>query len=469
MTGTDQTALEAPAAPEAAPAGPAPPPTPAPDPHRWRALGVLLVATFMDLLDVNIVTVAIPSIQGDLAASAAAIQWSTAGYTLCFAVVLITGGRLGDIFGRKRMFLTGVIAFTAASLLCALAQSPEALIGARVLQGLAAAVMVPQVLALIHVTFAREEVGKVVSLYAGMAGLAIVAGPVLGGLLVQWDPFGLEWRSIFAVNLPVGVAAVIGAMAWMRESKSPHARKLDLVGTVLGIVGLLLLLLLLPLMQGRELGWPAWTIVSLVLSVPVLGLFVLHQRRLRDSGGLPLLALGLFKSRGFATGVAAQLLFSCVPAGFFISWTLYLQAGLGWSALQTGLTIIPFSIGVPVAGGLAVRHWFPRLGRRRARPPASSTPPASSAPRSAWRSSAACSSPRSRASAWPPPTATASGPRPRSSPRVPPRSRPTGSSRACAGARRTPWRARTSRPPRQAAPRWPKACPPPSGRWWWTR
>ncbi|MEU3147462.1 MULTISPECIES: MFS transporter [unclassified Streptomyces] len=332
-----------------------------PDPKRWLALIVLLAATFMDLLDVNIVTVAIPSIQEDLGASSAAVQALNVGYTLSFAVTLITGGRLGDIFGRKRAFLAGVAGFVVASALCAFAPSAEVLVASRVLQGITAAIMVPQVLAIIYVTFPAEEIGRVVSLYASMIGLAIVAGPLLGGVLVSWDPGGLGWRTVFVVNLPFGAAALIAGAMWMRESKSSRATRLDLVGMVLVTTGLLLLLL--PLLRGRELGWPAWSIASLMASVPVLVAFVYYERYKTAKDRSPLVVLSLFKIRTFGAGVGAQLLFSCIPAGFFLSWTLYLQGGLGWSALHTGLTAIPFSLGVPIAGNLAVRKLFPLYGR----------------------------------------------------------------------------------------------------------
>ncbi|BAJ32811.1 MULTISPECIES: MFS transporter [Kitasatospora] len=334
---------------------------PGPDPKRWLALAVLLVATFMDLLDVNIVTVAIPTVQSDLGASAVVVQAVTAGYTLAFAAVLITGGRLGDIFGRKRMFMTGVAGFVLSSALCAAAQSSEMLVGGRILQGVTAAIMVPQVLAIIHVSFDPKEIGRVVALYAGMIGLAIVAAPILGGVLVDWSPFDLGWRAVFVVNLPVGVAALVGASRWMRESKSPHAMRLDLIGMLLAIVGLLLLML--PLMLGRELDWPAWSIICLVAAVPVLVGFVFYERYKTRKDGSPLVILSLFKVRAFGAGVAAQMLFSTVPAGFFLSWTLYLQGGLGWSALHTGLTAIPFSLGVPIVGTIAVRTLHPRYGR----------------------------------------------------------------------------------------------------------
>ncbi|MEU8627122.1 MFS transporter [Streptomyces sp. NPDC048669] len=343
-------------------AGPAATPdAPELDPKRWLALTVLLVATFMDLLDANIITVAIPSIQRDLGASSVAIQAMTAGYTLSFAVLLITGGRLGDIFGRKRMFLVGVSGFVLASALCAAAPSTELLVIARAMQGLTAAIMVPQVLALIHVSFAPQEIGRVVSLYAGMVGLAIVSGPLIGGILISWSPLDLGWRSIFVVNLPVGVAALIGASKWMRESSSPHAKRLDIIGMLLVIAGLLLLMM--PLTLGRQLDWPLWSIVSLVAAAPVLVLFVFYERHKTRKDGSPLVTLSLFKVRAFGAGTGVQLLFSAVPAGFFLSWTLYLQAGLGWSALHTGLTAIPFSLCVPIVGGLAVRKFSPLYGR----------------------------------------------------------------------------------------------------------
>ncbi|MFD0635638.1 MFS transporter [Catenulispora yoronensis] len=200
-----------------------------------------------------------------------------------------------------------------------------------------------------------------VSLYAGMIGLAVVAAPILGGVLVDADPLGLGWRSVFVVNLPVGAAALIGARKWMRESKSPHTTRLDLIGVLLAIVGLLLLMF--PLMLGRELDWPAWSIASLVGAGSVMVGFVFYERFKTRRDGSSLVILSLFQVRAFSIGVFAQLLFSAVPAGFFLSWTLYLQGGLGWSALHTGLTAIPFSLGVPIVGTIAVRTIFPRFGR----------------------------------------------------------------------------------------------------------
>ncbi|WP_205856171.1 MFS transporter, partial [Phytoactinopolyspora endophytica] len=190
------------------------------DRRRWLALVVVLVAGFMDLLDVTIVNVAIPSIMRDLGAEYSQIEWIVAGYVLAFAAVLITGGRLGDIFGRKRLFLVGVAGFTVASALCGVAGDPVMLIGGRFLQGAAAGLMVPQILAIIHVTFPRRERGKVLGLWGGVLGSASVAGLILGGVLVEWDVLGLGWRPIFLVNVPVGLAAMVAAWFVVRESRS---------------------------------------------------------------------------------------------------------------------------------------------------------------------------------------------------------------------------------------------------------
>jgi EmrB/QacA subfamily drug resistance transporter len=328
--------------------------------RRWVGLAVLLIAAFMDLLNGSIVNVAIPSIRNDLGASYAAIQWIIAGYTLACAVTLITGGRLGDIFGRKRMFLVGTAGFTVASALCALAQSSGMLVGARILQGLMAALMLPQVLAIIHLGFGRRELGKVVTLYASIGGLAMVGGPIIGGLLLDLNPLDLAWRGVFVLNLPIGAAALVMAAFLIDESRSPHALRLDLIGVLL--VTFALLLLVYPLAQGRELGWPDWSIVSMICSPPLFAVFVLYERRKTRSDGSPLIELGLFAARSYTTGLVLQLLLLWAISAFFFVWTLYLQLGRDWSPLHTGLTTIPFSLGASIAGGISMRLylWFGR-------------------------------------------------------------------------------------------------------------
>ncbi len=318
------------------------PPSAEADPKRWFALAVVVLAAFMDLLDNTIVNVALPSIQNHLGAGYSALQWVTTGYVLSFALLLILGGRLGDIVGRKTMFLIGVAGFTASSLLCALSVTPGMLIGSRVTQGVFAGLMVPQVLSVIHVTFSDEEKPKAYGLFGGVAGLAGAFGICLSGVLVNWNLWGLQWRTIFLVNVPVGLFALIAGARVIRESKAPWQTKLDVPGVLLSTLGLLLLVF--PLIQGREMGWPTWGFVSMGVSVPVLALFVAYERRRMARNQSPLVVLSLFKRASFTAGMGTYLAFMVGNGIFFISWAVYLQLGLGWSAVHAGLTSLPFSL-----------------------------------------------------------------------------------------------------------------------------
>jgi EmrB/QacA subfamily drug resistance transporter len=332
------------------------------DRRRWLALAVVFTAAFMDLVDVTIVNIAVPSIERDLATSFGAIQWITAGYAIAFAAGLITGGRLGDIYGRKRLFLIGIAGFTVASALCGFAANPQMLVGARLLQGAMAAMMVPQVLAIIHVTFPAHERGKVFGMFGAVVGLGAVTGPLLGALLTQWNLFGLEWRPIFLINLPVGIAGVILGRKFIAESKAPKALRLDLVGVVLVTLGLLMLIY--PLTRGRELNWPLWGHLCMAGSLVVFAVFVMYEKSKTRKDGSPLVELSLFKVKSFAAGIAVQLTFGIVLGIFFLVWTLYMQLGLGWSPLRAGLTGLPFSLGVAAAAGLSVQKLVPRFGRK---------------------------------------------------------------------------------------------------------
>src|SRR5215475_3222437 len=318
-----------------------------PDPRRWLTLIILLLAAFMNLLDVSIVNIAIPSIQRDLNASYADVQWALAGYTLAYALVLITGGRLGDTFGRKRLFLIGVTGFTIMSALCGAAQSPGQLIAFRVVQGAMGAIMVPQVLAVIQVIFPPAERIKALAGFGVTAGLGTISGP-----LIQHNLWGLGWRPIFLINVPVGIIAVAASAVLVRESRAPSPPKLDPVGV--GLVTVALLLLLYPLVQGRQLGWPAWTFVSMAASAPVFALFVWYERIKDRRDGSPLVPLRLFGERGFSAGMGI--------ASFGLVLTLFLQLGLGFSPLHAGLTFLPFSVGVLISSGAAARL-APRFGR----------------------------------------------------------------------------------------------------------
>ncbi|MEU2877107.1 MFS transporter [Streptomyces sp. NPDC007070] len=332
------------------------------DRRRWFALAIVMTAAFMDLVDVTIVNIAIPSIQQDAGASFSQIQWITAGYALAFAAGLITGGRLGDIHGRKRLFLVGIAGFTLASALCGFAANPEMLVASRILQGGMAALMVPQVLSIVHATFPARERGKVFGLFGAIVGLGAVSGPLLGALLTQWNLFGLEWRPIFLINLPVGVVAFLLGGRFITESRAPRAMKLDLVGVALVTLGLLMLLY--PLTRGRELGWPLWGYVSMAGALAVFAALVAYERRKAARDGSPLVELSLFRVKSFAAGIAVQTVFGVALGVFFLVWTLYMQTGLGWSPLKAGLTGVPFSIAVSTAAGLSVQQLVPRFGRK---------------------------------------------------------------------------------------------------------
>ena len=340
-------------APEAPPDGTA-------DPRRWLTLVILLLAAFMNLLDVSIVNIAIPSIQRNLHASYADVQWALAAYTLAYAVVLITGGRLGDAYGRKRLFLIGVTGFTIMSALCGAAQSPGQLIACRVIQGAMGAIMIPQVLSVIQVIFPAAERIKALAAFGVTAGLGTVSGPLLGGLLTQHNLFGLDWRPIFLINVPVGILAIAASAVLVRESRAPRRPHLDPGGVLL--ITAALLLLLYPLVQGRQLGWPAWTFVAMAASVPAAGLFVWYERAKDRRDGSPLVQLSLFGQRAFSIGIAIAITFFLGVTSFALILTLFLQVGLGFTPLHAGLTFLPFSGGVLVASAAAARL-TPRFGR----------------------------------------------------------------------------------------------------------
>jgi EmrB/QacA subfamily drug resistance transporter len=326
--------------------------------RRWAALAILIAAGFMDLLDTTIVNVAIPEIRDDLETNYATVQWIVAGYLLAFAVGLITGGRLGDIFGRKRIFVIGVVAFGLTSLASGLAPSPEFLVASRVLQGLAAAIMVPQILSFVQVGFPRGEQAKALAMYTSVAGVAVMSGPLMAGLLI--DVLDLSWRSIFLINVPATVVIVFAALAIMPESRAPDAPRLDLGGVLL--ISLALLALVFGVIQGRELDWPAWVFVLMALSIPLFALFATYERRVERGGSSPLVSLSLFARRTFSSGIAVVLVFFSGMVGFFLAFTVFLQLGLGFSPMESALTTFPSSVGLVVASQVSAKL-TPRFGR----------------------------------------------------------------------------------------------------------
>ncbi len=330
---------------------------------RTIATLVVLLAFFMDILDSTIVNVAIPSIREGLGASYSQIQWIIAGYSLAFALFLITGGRLGDIVGYKKMFLIGMAGFTVASALSGFATTTEMLVGSRLLQGLMAAIMVPQILSTIQVMYVTTKERQGISaFYGGIAGIATVLGPIIGALLITGNVWGLGWRTIFLVNLPVGVGAMALAWIYLPDAKSPHPLRLDLAGV--GVVLLAMLMLMYPLIQGRELDWPTWVIVSMIASIPVFVVFAFTQIWKDRRDGSPLVVPELFRRRSFVAGIILSLSFFSVVFGFFFIFTIFLQIGLSYSILKAGLTGIPFSLGVSIAAAMSGPVLVPRFGRK---------------------------------------------------------------------------------------------------------
>ncbi|HEY0537597.1 MAG TPA: MFS transporter [Actinoallomurus sp.] len=332
-----------------------------PDPRRWMMLPVILSATFMALFDFFVVNVAAPSLEHDLNAGQAALELIVGGYAFTYASGMVTGGRLGDLFGYRRLFLAGMASFTLASLLCGLAQSPAELIAARLLQGLTGALMVPQVLALITATFPAEERPRAMSWFGVTAGIGSIAGQVLGGLLLDADVFGLGWRVIFLLNVPVGVIALVFALRLLPHHRAQRRPRLDPLGAI-GISGSLALILV-PLILGREEGWPMWTWVSMVLAPPVLIATLRWELRLARGGGEPLLDLTLFRNRSFAAGLPVNVAFMAFFASFMFVLTLLLQGGLGLSPLEAGLTFMPLGVLFSVTSILG-RSLVARFGLR---------------------------------------------------------------------------------------------------------
>jgi EmrB/QacA subfamily drug resistance transporter len=330
-------------------------------PRRWLILFVILAAECMDLLDATIVNVATPSIRETLHTTASQLQWIVGGYSLAFSVGLVTGGRLGDIFGRRRLFLIGAAGFTSASVLCALASSPGMLIAFRLVQGAFGALMIPQGLGVVKEVFPTDELPKAFGIWGPVMGLAAVFGPVVGGALVSADLFADPWRSIFFVNLPLGLAGMLGAYRVMPESRSPRKLTLDFGGAALFSVAAVLLVY--PLIQGRESGWPAWAFISMAASVVAFVLFALWERRRERRGRDPLVVPSIFSKPGYVSGTLIILVFFSGMAGVLLVPTLYFQISLHYSPIHSGLTLIPWALGTAIGAGLSGGWLGPKYGR----------------------------------------------------------------------------------------------------------
>lgn len=329
------------------------------DPRRWMALVILLTGAFLPPLDFFIVNVALPSIREDFRASASTMQLIISGYATTYAVMLITGGRLGDLYGRRNVFLAGMVGFAAASALCGFAWSPAALVAGRILQGFAAAIMAPQALASINAIFPDHEKSKALSFYALTFGVASMVGLFLGGALIALDILGLGWRAIFLINLPVIAVAAPSAFIMLRETRSERPSKLDLGGALL--IAIALSALIAPLIEGREQGWPIWLILMLATSLPFFLLFWRHEKHLESTGRDPILAPSLLQNRGLMRGLLAALFFYSLAA-FWLIFSVYQQGGLGLTPFEAGLAILPAAVGF-VLGPFASERILRVFGR----------------------------------------------------------------------------------------------------------
>jgi EmrB/QacA subfamily drug resistance transporter len=327
----------------------------------WAPLAVILCGTFVYVLDFFVVNVALPSIQRGLSASPAAIEWVVAGYGLTSAAFLVTGGRLGDHYGRRRAFCIGLAAFTLTSALCAAAPDAGFLVAARLAQGIGAGIMAPNVLSILGTTYAGPDRVRAISAYGIVMGIAAAGGQLLGGVLIDANLAGLGWRVIFWVNVPVGITAIAAARKWVPESRSGTPGKLDLRGAALFTAALIAIVL--PLLDGRAHGWPAWSLASLAAGPVLLVAFAAWLRHEKRRGGQPLLDPSIFAVRAFRTGLTCQLLFWCQQAACYLLLALYLQEGRGLSPIKSGGVFA-----VLAAGYLATSFRAPALtvkyGRR---------------------------------------------------------------------------------------------------------
>ncbi|GAA2396184.1 MFS transporter [Nonomuraea africana] len=315
----------------------------------------------MATLDSFIVIVAGPAIQADLGASGGELQWILAGYQLTYAVFLVTGGRLGDMCGRKRMFIAGMTLFTLASVACALSPTAAGLVAARLIEGLGAALMLPQVYAVITVLVGEKDRHRAFGMLGVVIGLASIGGQLVGGLLIGADLFGSGWRSVFWINLPIGLITVLLAARHLPGSRAELPRTLDVPGVV--VFSAALFLLAFPLIQGHEAGWPWWTWASLAASTLGFALFVQIERRTGDRGGDPLLRISLFATRSFSVGIVLILAIYAVLTSYYLVLSITLQDGLGMSALGAGLVYAPAAATFFVFSVIASRL-VPKRGRR---------------------------------------------------------------------------------------------------------
>jgi EmrB/QacA subfamily drug resistance transporter len=318
---------------------------------KWIGFSVILSAMILNILDSTILNVAAPSIQRDLTLSASALEWIAAAYTLAIAVGLLAGGRLGDAFGRKRMLMTGLVGFVASSVLCSVAWSGDVLVAGRVAQGLAAALMIPQTFGLIRDVFGPAEIGKAFAAFGPAIGLSTVLGPVVAGLLIKLDAFGTDWRSLFLINVPVGLFAIVVGRKVLPDSEPAHrGARLDWVG--LALTAAVSFLVVFPLVEGRTLGWPVWLVAVAAAAVPLLVVVGKRQQGRIARGETPLVELSVLRKRSYVSGVVFTMVFFGSIVGFSLTTGLFLQIGLGMTPMRAALYLAGFAVGAFFGSGV---------------------------------------------------------------------------------------------------------------------
>ncbi len=330
--------------------------------YRWLVLVVVLVAEIMDLFDATIVNVAGPTLAQKLGASNSDLQWVIGGYALALGSGLILGGRLGDRFGRRNMFLFGLAGFTLASLLCAMAPAIGALIVLRFVQGFLGAMLLPQGFGLIRETFPPQDFGKAFAAYGPAFGLGGIIGPVIGGFIIQANIAGLGWRATFLVNLPIGLVALVLAYLYLPKSEADKSIKIDLVGALLVILASGLLVY--PLIKGQDAGWPLWTYLMLAASVAVFFIFAWMERVTARRGGTPLIDASIFKKSAYTMGLAGLGLYFAGFTGIYLILSLFLQFGEKFSSADAGLGNIPIALGSAIGGTISGAFLAEKIGGR---------------------------------------------------------------------------------------------------------
>ncbi len=323
----------------------------------WLILAIILLADIVDLLDATITTIAAPSIAASLGGGAGLISWLGASYALSMGVLLVPGGRLGDKFGRKRLFLIGIVGFTAASVACGLATTPTMIILARIVQGAFGALMIPQGFGIISQAFSREQMGQAFSAFGPVLGVSAVAGPLVAGALINANIAGAGWRAAFLINLLVGIVTFVGALIILPQDDGDAAVHIDLPGA--SLLAASMLGVLFGIIQGAEAGWPAYTLGSLAAGAMLFAAFAWQQRTTTT----PLLEMSLFRNRGFVAGLVVGLIFFGALMGLMLVVGLFVQTGLGYSPFEASLATAPIALGI-VVSSIFARNAVAKLGRR---------------------------------------------------------------------------------------------------------